>query len=286
VDANKKYQGLVRYLDNLKTGELRPNPDVQRMVGYVDDQLMQGVTPSQLYTIRKVLTDGVKAAPTSELSQAARAARPQRMEIIGKIDDILDNLSEGQWRKYMKTYADVSKPIASKEAMQNIMRDMSVRTPLGETPKVIGESAGYPTVERLMRKYGEKKFGSQVFDRLLPEDRAVLRAISDDLYSSAQAMGMRAAPGSPTATYLQAGGRANTVADELAGMAVPKSAASALSLNALRDRASQLKQEQLIGMLQNPEMLARALERAKTAEALRQASRATGRASGVAAGQR
>ncbi|MGL4678222.1 MAG: hypothetical protein ACRCWC_02415, partial [Plesiomonas shigelloides] len=49
-------------VNELKTGEQRPNPAVQKVTSYVERELFnpQGTTPQQLYTVRKVLTGQLK----------------------------------------------------------------------------------------------------------------------------------------------------------------------------------------------------------------------------------
>lgn len=256
-------------LTELATGSQRPNAAVQTMVGYVGKELEKGVTPEQLYTIRKSLTDGIAAAPTSELSQAARAARPQRMELIGLIDKTLDEMSGGGWNQYLQAYKIESPNISSKQSLQKIRDALIAGRPAGEVPASMGEKAAPYTFGRLLDRHGEKMFGSQNFDQLTPAHRDLAEALLTDLNRQQSVMLPRGTLGSPTAPYLANAGRVNQVTNSVvdaAGNVIPlfgNPVAASVKGNMARQ-----SEEALANMLQNPDVLAKALQDAARAQAI------------------
>ena len=275
---------LMGILDGLRTGKTRPNTDVQTIVKYVDSQLEQGVTPAQLYEVRKMLTDGIKAGPTSELSQAARAARPQRMEIIGKIDDVLEEASGGKWRSYLSAYGNASPTIQSREALQNIITSLERGMPHGVVPPVMGQSPGWKSVGVLRDRFGQKELGSQTVDRLLPEDRRRLELLIDGLKRQSDSMQAKGVLGSHTAALLANMGRGDAVTRGVVNLAANKAMPVMGSVVASKmfDAAGRRAEDELSRLLQNPQALADALLRAKQAEALARGVSRTGAASGGA----
>lgn len=278
-DVTDTAKPLLDKLDDLAKGATRPNKDVQTLVKYVTGEFDQGVTPAQLYTVRKSLTDGVKAAPTSELSQAARAARAERTQIIGLIDDVLDDLSGGQWTKYMRRYANESTQITSTEAMQKVQGAIGRGTPEGVPPAMLGTSAAYKTVGNLRDRFGQKMFGSRMLDRLTPEDRKFLGILQDDLYRSSGGITAQATRGSPTAPLSEAAKRADFLSSLIRRAKVPAGGLSDELLDGVTRRA----EEEIAFLLQNPDAMARALEAAKRADLLRQGAGRAGMMTGAGA---
>lgn len=72
VGKGTAYGELVDKLSDLATGTTRPNKDVQTIVNYVKGELAQGVTPEQVYTIRKMLTDGIRPADKRTVASRPR----------------------------------------------------------------------------------------------------------------------------------------------------------------------------------------------------------------------
>jgi len=277
---------LIDKLTQLSEGRLRPNRDVQTLVSYVNSELGKGVTPAQLYEIRKVLTDGIAAGPTSELAQAARAARPQRVEIIGLIDDSLNDLSRGAWGKYLKAYADASPPISSATALQKIVDALKRGQPEGAVPVAMGEGPAWKTVGNLRDRFGQKQFGSKTIDQLLPEDRRVLEAIATELKQQADTMSARTVLGSPTAQFLAAAGRVDPIARNVVSAGAEKMLPfGGLLTSKMFDKYGRRGEEVLAQLLQNPRMLAEALDQAKMAQALMGASQRSGSAIGTSYAQ-
>ncbi len=281
-DVSPVVRPLLSSLDEMATGASRPNAAVQTIVKYVEKELGQSATPEQLYTVRKMLTDGIANAPTAELSQAARAARPERLKIIQHIDDALDELSAGQWGKYMSAYKGASPPISSKTALQKIVDKLDRGVPEGQVPPALGESAAWKSVGNLRDQFGEKLFGTKVIDQLLPEDRKVLEALVTNLKSQSDTMRAKGVLGSHTAALGANMGRADAVTQRLVGAtaehAIP---GGSIFTSKVFDKYGRAAEEELANLLQNPQALAQALERAAKADKI---TRGTQRGSGMAGG--
>lgn len=268
--------GIRETLDALKTQGQRPNKDVQTMVGYVESELEKGVTPEQLYTIRKVLTDGIKSGQGNELTQAARAARPQRMQIIGKIDEALDNLSDGAWTRYLEDYKQASPLINSREALLDIKAHLEKNLSPGTVPPVMGEKVRPTALGTALRLYGEKAFGTKNIDQLLPADRQLLATMLKDMENQAGVLSSATKMGSPTAPLManasRVSGVTNAVLDEAGRMAPIVGSTVAASAKGSMARANE---ESLAALLQNPQGLSDAMRKAlASAELLRKSGRA------------
>lgn len=278
-----KLENLDAALNNLATGTNRPNKDVQTMVNYVKGEIEQGASPEQLYTVRKMLTDGVAAGPTSDLSQAARAARPQRMEIIGEIDKALNDMSGGKWEKYLEAYKIASPQISSKGALQKITDSLMSGRAAGEVPASMGERAAPYTVGKLNERFGTKTFGSQEFDQLTPQHRRLMDSLIQDLYTQQGVMQPRGMLGSPTASNLANAGRVGQITNSMvdaAGSVIPY-AGGAISAS-VKGGMARRSEETLAQMLQNPDFLAQALQDAARAQALLTTSGRAGAAGSAA----
>jgi hypothetical protein len=274
---------LTDKLAEMKTGPMRPNKDVQALVGYVEDELKQGVSARQLYELRKYLTEGIAAGRSDALSQSVKAARPQRVEVVGMIDNMLNDLSGGSYGEYMKRYSELSRPITSKQAVQDITEALTRGRAAGETPPALGESPASLTVGRLLARFGEKEFGSKVVDRLTPEHRRVVEAIVDDLKRQQDVMIPRTTLGSPTAPFLANAQRTDGILREAAEQGV----ASMLPFGNLLSRHAGKAMEKMSArdierafLLQNPEEMAKAMEAALRAEAVTKWASRGGAASG------
>lgn len=284
VGAGTNYAALTDKLEELATGAQRPNAAVQTMVGFVGNELKKGVTPEQLYTIRKSLTDGIANAPTSELSQAARAARPQRMELIGLIDKTLDDLTNGKWADYLESYKISSPLITSREALTKMRDRLSYGRPEGEIPASMGEKPAPYAMGRLLEQHGSKMYGSKDIDRLIPQHRQLAETLLSDLNAQAGVMQPRATLGSPTAGNLANAGRVNQLTNSMvdaAGSVIPVVGGNVAA--SVKGSMQRVNEEALSELLQNPKKLAEALDKAKvSAELLRRSGRA-GASAGAAA---
>jgi len=274
-------KSVLATIDDLTRGAKRPNKDVQTLVSYVRGELDKGTSPRQLYEMRKYLTDGIKAGRSDELSQAAKAARPERIELVRQFDEILNKLSGGEYGDYMKSYAAQSKSITSTQAMQDIAGSLERGQPVGQVPAAM--TAASNTVGRLRDTYGSKQIGSQVFDRFLPEDRSFMNALTQNLSDQARVMSSRATLGSPTAGLLSNIGRAEATTRFLKNGAqmLPIPGGGILASKAL-DQAGNAAEQELARLLQNPEALALALDRAKVAEQIMRRASGVGAASAAA----
>ena len=131
-------------VNELKTGEQRPNPNIQTLVPYLEKQLFnpQGTTPQQLYTVRKVLKGEIKAGSNNDIGAAAAVTRKETENIVNQIDEALDSLSSGQWSDYLKKYGDMSKEVSSKTALQNAIDDMTINLAQGRVPPALSGKTG------------------------------------------------------------------------------------------------------------------------------------------------
>jgi hypothetical protein len=258
---------LADTIKEWRVGRLRPNKDVQIIGDYVEGQLKQGVSPEQLYEVRKTLTDGIKAGRTDELSNAAKSARAQRMEIVGHIDDALNTLSGGGWKEYLSKHSAGMRPIESKQALQDIVSSLERGMPTGVIPPAMGESPAWKTVGNLRDKFGQKELGSKTIDTLLPEDRLLLNNVTDSLKRQSDSMTSRATLGSPTAGLLANAGRAEGVTRNMleSGVNTILPFGGSVLSSKVFDKLGRQAEEELAKLLQNPDALAEALASAMRA---------------------
>ena len=265
-------------VNELKTGEQRPNPNIQTLVPYLEKQLFnpQGTTPQQLYTVRKVLKGEIKAGSNNDIGAAAAVTRKETENIVKQIDETLDSLSGGKWSDYLKKYGDMSKEVSSKTALQNAIDDMTINLAQGRVPPALSGKTGEQTLSRAVNKYALENFGAKTIDQLTPEARRLIDALKDDLARTAAGMNARATGGPGTAQYLAAQGRAKGLASQLvrtgagalAGGPVGGIAANvagdlvSTALARSGDEGAQI----LARLLQDPRYLAAMLEKARKSQ--------------------
>ena len=168
-------------LQNIVGGDTITNPATRSIVGYVQNALESGITPQRLYTVRKVLTDGLNG-PTvigDQISNAAKMAGADTMKIVGSIDDALNAASGGKWSKYLTKYQQMSGPVNDALASSNL-RDVYAKEgapQLGGVPEVTGANLG-----RAIDKVGSNDYGS-LFDA---DTRARIQALQDNLAMTEQ----------------------------------------------------------------------------------------------------
>lgn len=260
---------LTNLVDRLKTGEMRPNKDVQTMVAYLEKEIGERVSPEQLYTIRKTLTDGIKGGMGNELTQAARSARPQRMEIIKAIDEALDGMTAGGWSQYLESYKIASPLINSREALLKVRERLTAGRPDGEIPPGMGEKPAPMALGRALERFGTKQFGSKEVDQLIPQHRQLVDSLLADLNTQQGVMVPRSTLGSPTAPYTAAAGRVNQLTNtalDAAGNAVPF-VGNPLAAS-LKGSMARQSEEALARLMQDPQLLAQALREAAASEKL------------------
>ena len=286
-------------VNELKTGEQRPNPAVQKVTSYVERELFnpQGTTPQQLYTVRKVLTGQLKTGANEEIGAAAAVSRKETMQLVNQIDDTLNSLSGGKWSDYLQKYKDLSKEVSSKNVLQNAIDDMTINLAQGRVPPALSGKTGEQTLSRAVNKYALEDFGSKTIDQLTPENRRLIEALKDDLARTAGAMNARATGGPGTAQYLAAQGRAKGLASQLAQTgagAVTGGPVGGIAANVAGDlvstalaRSGEEGAQILARLLQDPRYMAAMLEKAKQSQKyLTGAGQVgTGAAGGVAATQ-
>jgi hypothetical protein len=270
-------------LADWRSGKLRPNKDVQTLADYLEQEIKQGMTPEQLYEVRKVLTEGVKAGRTDQLSSSIKAARAQRMEVVGMIDDLLEDLSGGGWKDYLRRYMVESGPITSKQALQDIATSVKRGQPEGAVPTAMGESAAWKTLGNLRDRFGQKEFGSKLFDRLTPDDRELLNTLVDNLKRQSDVMSAKGVLGSHTAPLLASSQRAGNVTGILSSAAERSIPLGGILASNAFNSLGRKAEEELARLLQDPSALAEALEAAARARALAAGASRAGGASGGAA---
>jgi len=265
-------------VNELKTGEQRPNPAVQKVTSYVERELFnpQGTTPQQLYTVRKVLTGQLKTGANDEIGAAAAVSRKETMQLVNQIDDTLNSLSGGKWSDYLQKYGDMSKEVSSKTALQNAIDDMTINLAQGRVPPALSGKTGETTLSRAVNKYALKDFGAKTIDQLTPENRQLIEALKDDLARTAGAMNARATGGPGTAQYLAAQSRAKGLAAQLAKTGagvVAGGPAGGIAANVASDlvstalaRSGEEGAQILARLLQDPRYMAAMLEKARQSQ--------------------
>ena len=281
-------------VNELRTGEQRPNPAVQKVTSYVERELFnpQGTTPQQLYTVRKVLTGQLKTGANEEIGAAAAVSRKETMQLVDQIDDTLNSLSGGQWSDYLQKYGNMSKELSSKTALQNAIDDMTINLAQGRVPPALSGKTGEQTLSRAVNKYALQDFGAKTIDQLTPDNRRLIEALKDDLARTAGAMNARATGGPGTAQYLAAQSRAKGLASQLvrtgAG-AIAGGPVGGIAANVAGDlvstalaRSGDEGAQILARLLQDPRYMAAMLEKARQSQ--RQLNVAGQLGAGTAAG--
>ena len=282
----------------LSKGEQRGNPAVQKLVKYVQSEVAnpEGVTPQQLYTVRKVLTGQLKTGINEEIGAAAAASRRETMGLVKGIDENLDALSDGSWSQYLAKYGAESKDINSRKALQDVIDKISRGMAEGNVPASLKGYGGELPFGRAVETASQKQIGSKTIDQLTPQDRQLVEALKQDLFRTSQAMNMRATGGPGTATEMAAGSRAGDLSRALANQAatgvgaliggVPGAAAGQLTSSVVGKalmQSGQKGQEILARLLQDPQAMAAVLEKARRSQAQLQAAKRAGVVAGSAA---
>ena len=281
-------------VNELKTGEQRPNPAVQKVTSYVERELFnpQGTTPQQLYTVRKVLTGQLKTGANEEIGAAAAVSRKETMKLVNQIDDTLNSLSGGKWSDYLQKYGDMSKKLSSKTALQNAIDDMTINLAQGRVPPALSGKTGEQTLSRVVNKYALENFGAKTIDQLTPENRRLIEALKDDLARTAGAMNARATGGPGTAQYQAANKYQQGLAGQLVKVgagAVAGGPIGGIAANVAGDlvstalaRSGDEGAQILARLLQDPRYMAAMLEKARQSQ--RQLNVAGQLGAGTAAG--
>lgn len=281
-------------VNELRTGEQRPNPAVQKVTSYVERELFnpQGTTPQQLYTVRKVLTGQLKTGANEEIGAAAAVSRKETMQLVNQIDDTLNSLSGGKWSDYLQKYSDMSKDLSSKTALQNAIDDMTINLAQGRVPPALSGKTGEQTLSRAVNKYALQDFGAKTIDQLTPDNRRLIEALKDDLARTAGAMNAKATGGPGTAQYQAANKYQQGLAGQLvrAGAgAVAGGPVGGIAANVAGDlvstalaRSGEEGAQILARLLQDPRYMAAMLEKARQSQ--RQLNVAGQLGAGAAAG--
>jgi hypothetical protein len=285
-------------LVTLAKGEQRGNPAVQKLVKYVQSEIAnpEGITPQQLYTVRKVLTGQLKTGINEDIGAAAAASRGETMGVVKGIDENLDGLSDGAWSQYLAKYGAESKDINSRKALQDVIDKISRGMAEGNVPASLKGYGGELPFGRAVETASQKQFGSKTIDQLTQPDRQLVEALKQDLFRSSQAMNMRATGGPGTATEMAASTRAGDLSRVLANQAatgvgamiggLPGAAVGQLTGSVVGKalmQSGQKGQEILARLLQDPQAMAAVLEKAQRSQAQLQAAKRAGVVAGSAA---
>jgi hypothetical protein len=279
---------MVRPIQQLAANwrfSLRPNRGAQKLADYVEGELKQGITPEQLYVMRKELADGIKPGRNDELSNAVKTARKQSVEAIKAIDEVLDNLSGGGWGEYLSQHSKGMKPVESKRALQDIAGSLERGMPAGVVPPAMGESAAWKTVGTLRDRFGTKELGKKTVETLLPEDKELVNAIVDSLKRQADSMTSKATLGSPTAPLIANAGRADAVSRSVVQNGVARLLPGGdILASKVFDKLGRQGEEELARLLQDPEAMADAIAAAIRARRIQAGASRLGAGSGAAGG--
>lgn len=253
-------------INELRTGDAKPNANVQHMVDWLEKNLHE-VTPGQLYEVRKLMTEDIPKGMNDQLGAALKSARPQRIELVRLIDEALDTVSGGSYGEYMAKYRALSPEISSNAALQRMADSLRGGLGQGVVPPSMGASPAPATVGRLLKKEGERTFGAQKFDQLTPTDRAWADVLQGDLASQAQNMKAQAMVGSATAGNAEAAGRGASALARVTASHLGNAATGGLGgsmATAALDRVLKMNERELAALLQNPKALAEALKNARS----------------------
>jgi hypothetical protein len=264
---------------------LRPSKGAQKIADYIEGEMKQGLTPDQLYVMRKELVDGIKPGRNDELSNAVKTARKQSVEAIKQIDEVLDTLSGGGWKEYLSTHGKSMKPVESKRALLDIAESLERGMPTGVVPPAMGESAAWKTVGTLRDRFGNKELGKKTVQTLLPEDKELVDAIVDSLKRQADSMTSKATLGSPTAPLIANAGRADAVSRSVVQNGVARLLPGGdILASKVFDKLGRQGEEELARLLQDPEAMADAIAAAIRARRIQAGASRLGAGSGAAAG--
>lgn len=264
---------------------LRPSKGAQKIADYIEGELKQGLTPDQLYVMRKELVDGIKPGRNDELSNAVKTARKQSVEAIKQIDEVLDTLSGGGWKEYLSTHGKSMKPVESRRALLDIAESLERGMPAGAVPPAMGESAAWKTVGTLRDRFGNKELGKKTVQTLLPEDRELVDAIVDSLKRQADSMTSKATLGSPTAPLIANAGRADAVSRNIVQSGVARLLPGGdILASKVFDKLGRQGEEELARLLQDPQALADAIAAAIRARRIQAGASKLGAGSGAAGG--
>lgn len=255
------FEAPVAYqVEQILTGASRTNPQARTLANWVQKELGEGVTPEQLYSMRKALTSGIPHG--TELGSAMTQARQERVALVASIDEALEAASGGQWKQYLGEFAERSAPITSMKAGQGIQK--AFETTANRTAEGVPVMTAH-ALRKAVAKHGEKQFGSKTFQRITPEERATLESVARSIEAENAARMAQGTIGSATAGNLAA---SNRVIDQMlrggvkaATGAGPLVDIAAHAVGGLNRRA---REEAYAQLLRDPQKLRQALEAART----------------------
>lgn len=173
---------VVEHVQNVLENS-NPGDAASKMAGKVVEALDAGVTPQKLYLLRHDIVKSLNKPVEllDERGAAFKNAQRESMQMIGVIDEALNQASGGKWSQYMGQYQKMSRPVEDAEASQ-LIRDWFSRD---KTPVVPGPGGPVPKLTSsdlggAMDKYGKNTFG----DTLLADTRSKLNALKENIQRS------------------------------------------------------------------------------------------------------
>lgn len=210
-------------------------------------------TPQQLYSFRKTLTaklDG-PMLPGDDVAAIVKGAQVDARKLIAAIDAGMERGAPGDWKNYLSTFSELSRPVDSSVAQQSI-RDAIDREGAklyGSAPEVTRHKLG-----QAMERYGRNEFG----DVLEPRARSGLDELlghlkqREELQSTLKNVGTSGGGSNTTMDVLGHAAAATRGGLKIMGREIPV-------LKQITARLDQGAREELVGLLQNPRAAADAI---------------------------
>ena len=224
-------------------------------------EIGEGTTPQKLYSFRKLLTaklDG-PMLPGDETAAIIKGAHVDARKLIAAIDAGMERGAPGDWKNYLSTFSELSRPVDSSVAQRSIREaiDSEGAKLYGSAPEVTRHKLG-----RAMERYGQNEFGNT----LEPRARTALDELlghlkqREELQSTLRSVGTSGGGSNTTMDILGHAAAATRGGLKITGREIPVLKQIAAHL----DRGAQ---EELVGLLQNPRAAADAIAAATTRRA-------------------
>jgi hypothetical protein len=154
-------QGLVGDLSRMRTKLGKSSPSMTQVMDYVQSNLENGITPSQLYRVHKELTARLNGPITDDLSAAVKANKVDVYSLVKSIDSTLDAATNGTWSRYMQKFASKSGEVndAGARAEMNQWFNREGAPQLAGVPQVTGTNLG-----KAIDRFNEGDFGGKFSD--------------------------------------------------------------------------------------------------------------------------
>jgi hypothetical protein len=197
--ATTEHDQLTSRLDSLINvlGE-RNTPKAPKIPG----NLVSHADPKDIYTLRKELGDSLNSTSIApdELTNAAKSNLHLTSELMGHIDDALNESSGGAFENYLKQHSSGMGPITQGRAFQNIVDkfDLSARVYGNTTPQITPFALRKAVDDNTFFNAGKKGYTSTIGDT---QRTKVTDAVDAMNALEAAKKGTVSVTGSPTATF-------------------------------------------------------------------------------------